>query len=120
MPELIIDIWIIPSEKRILVTDFPGPPAAICGYVSEEAAVAARKRGHPTVSEIGFPTDLHLGPFDDWKTAREVADAKAKELGYAVEMEDSMFADPDEEGDEAYWDWGFEYPEDWDIEDWDE
>ncbi|MCL4295755.1 MAG: hypothetical protein KJ077_08510 [Anaerolineae bacterium] len=86
-----IDIWIIHSEKRILVSDYPGPPAAICGFISEEARAAAQQRGFATVSEIGFPTECHLSA-EDWSEAKAVAEAKAKELGYRVKQED-MFMD---------------------------
>jgi hypothetical protein len=103
MDNLVIDIWIIPIQKTILVTDLPGPPAAICGYVSSEAKKAAQERGYPTVSEIGFPSDLHLGPFHDWKAAREAAEARAQALGYTVDVEDSMFPVPDiGEGDDLW------------------
>lgn len=84
-----IDVWIIHSEKRILVTDFPGPPAAVCGFVSGEAKQAAQARGYATVSEIGFPVDCHAS-FEDWTPALEFANSKAKELGYTVESEDSF------------------------------
>lgn len=116
MSNLVIDIWIIPIEKKVLVTDFPGPPAAICGYVSEEAKNAAQERGWPTISEIGFPSDLHLGPFHDWKAAREMAETKAQALGYTVRVEDGMFPDPDAGEDGGLWnedDW-------WDDDEYDD
>ncbi len=102
-----IDIWIIHSEKRILVTDFPGPPAAVCGFVSEEAAQAAEARGGvATVSEIGFPSDCWLTA-EGWPQALALATEKAGELGYEIKTEDSFFPDPDGYLDEPEddWDW---------------
>lgn len=84
-----IEVWVIPSKKQVLVTDFPGPPAVICGFVSEDARRAAQARGYATVSELGFPSECYLGHFPEpdaggWGQAVDVAEAKAKELGYAV------------------------------------
>lgn len=96
-----IDIWIIHAERKILVTDFPGPPAAICGFVSEEARAAAAQRGYATVSEIGFPSDCHLGA-DDWEEALRLAEQKAQEFGYRVKQEDRFWGveGSDEGGEE--------------------
>lgn len=110
-----IDIWIIHSERKILVTDYPGPPAAICGFVSPEAAQAAKERGHATVSEIGFPVDCHLS-VPDWSQAQEKAQEKAKELGYTIKTEDSFdyglgdFEEEEEDDDDEWeYDLGPEY-----------
>ncbi len=97
------EVWVIPPKKQVLVTELPGPPMEICGYVSEDAQQAAKERGRPTISEIGFSEDLFLGAYNlpllgGWGKAKEVAEAKAKELGYSVKyitLEDSY----DEDGD---------------------
>ena len=105
-----INIWIIHPEKRILVSDLPGgPPAVICGFVSVEAAQAARERGYPTVSEIGFPVDCHLSA-PDWTEANRLAEQKAAELGYTISQESwegelaaALAGDyPDEDEDQAF------------------
>ncbi len=89
-----VEVWIIPAKKKILVTEYPGPPAAICGFLSQEAKEAAQKRGHATISEIGFPSECLLGSFESptfgWGKAKEAAETKAKELGYIVEYEPFM------------------------------
>lgn len=82
-----IDIWVIHSERKILATDYPGPPAAVCGFVSQEAKEAAVQRGFPTVSEIGFASDCHFTA-EDWGEAQTIAEAKAKALGYRIKTED--------------------------------
>lgn len=82
----IVEIWILHPSRRILVSDFPGPPAEICSFVSEEAQRAAQARGYPTVSEIGFPADSRLGSFP-WGRAVTIAEQKAQELGYTVVYE---------------------------------
>lgn len=79
-----IDIWIIHSEKRILVTDLPGPPAVVCGYVSAEAAQASKERGYPTVSEVGFPVDCYFQALD-WQAGMALAREKAAMMGYEIE-----------------------------------
>ena len=85
-----IEVWIIEPKRQILVSDYPGPPGSICGFVSEEARQAAAARGHPTVSEIGFPSSAYLGHFDDWPAALAVAHAKAAETGFRVVQEDRL------------------------------
>ncbi len=90
-----VDIWIIHSEKRVLVTDMPGPPTAVCGFVSNEAAQAAKERGYATVSEIGFSQDVYFRA-ETWKAAFEIADGKAEELGYDTNISgynDTLFED---------------------------
>lgn len=108
------EVWILPNRKQILVTDFPGPPSEICGYVSEEARQAHLARGAdslPTVSEIGFPAELFLGSFEmplggGWGEAQEVAEAKAKELGYEVVHETTPFPSDDDDSEDDDWrDW---------------
>lgn len=118
------DVWVIPNRKVVEVTEFPGPPAEICGYVSPEAAAAAQARGWPNISEIGFPADLFLGGFDDLEEAFKVANARAAELGFKViddtdppvDFEDEEeyeydfedygeFDDEDDLGDEYDWDY---------------
>jgi len=84
-----VDVWVIPHAKIVLLSELPGPPSCICGFVSQEAQEAAQKRGYATVSEIGFPRELYLGSFDlpvdgGWGEAEQVARAKAEELGYKV------------------------------------
>lgn len=109
-----IDIWIIHSEKKILVSDYPGPPAAICGFVSEEARAAAQRRGFATVSEVGFPTECHLSA-EDWAEANSIAEAKAKELGYRVKQED-MFMDSFLAMDDEEWEPEFDEEEFYDLD----
>lgn len=99
------EIWIIHDERKILLTDEPGVPTSVCGYVSEAARDAAMKRGYATVSEIGFPRDVHLGPFElpeegGWGKAREIAEGKAKELGYDLEFYSIDFDYSDDEYEE--------------------
>jgi activator of HSP90 ATPase len=79
-----IDVWIMHKRKVVQVTDFPGVPVEVTGYVSEEAKQAAESRGFPTVSEIGFNRD-DWKSFDEYSEAESWAQAKAKELGYTVE-----------------------------------
>jgi hypothetical protein len=84
------EIWIIHADRKVLLTDEPGVPTSVCGFTSEAARAAAAARGYATVSEIGFPSDVHIGPFDcpaegGWGEAGDIAEAKAKELGYKVE-----------------------------------
>ena len=93
-----VEVWLIEPEKKILVTDYPGPPGAITGFVSEEARQAAQARGYPTVSEIGFPSSAYLGKFDDWQKALEVANTKAAETGFKVAQEDRFMDSPTELG----------------------
>jgi hypothetical protein len=104
-----IDVWIIHSQRVILVTDDPGVPMAVCSYVSEEARDTALARGYGTVSEIGFPKDVYFGPFPEpegggWGEAGQIAEAKAKELGYRVEYSSIIFSMFDDEGDEDFYD----------------
>jgi len=111
-----VEVWVIPPKKQVLVTELPGPPIEICGYISKEAKRVAEKRGRATVSEIGFSEDLFLGAYNlpalgGWGEAKDVAEAKAEELGYVVKyqtLEDSYDedGDPDLEygDDEDAWD----------------
>ena len=96
------EVWVVHAERRVLLTDMPGPPAACCGYVSAEAEAAAKARGHATVSELGFPSDCFVGswllPATGWGEAGAAAEAKARELGYEVECE-PRFMDEREDGE---------------------
>lgn len=119
MEEEIVEIWIIHSERRILVTNLPGPPAAVCGFVSEEARAAAQARGVATVSEIGFAKDCYLKA-NGWEEANRLAQEKAVELGYKVKYEDRFFeavdgGEPWDE-DEEFYDWDPD-PDNWEDED---
>ena len=99
------EVWVIPSRRVVLVTEHPGPPAEICGYVSEAAEAAHKSRGGlPTISEIGFPSDCYFGahPVGDpwgWGKAGAIAEANAQVLGYTVEYEAFILPDDDEEDD---------------------
>jgi len=109
-----VEVWVLDERREVLVTDIPGPPASVCGFVSQEVRTAAEERGYVTVSEIGFPRDCFLGGFDlpegnGWGKAFEVAEAKAQELGYRVVYE-SAWAWDDE--DEAAWEEDAWYMED--------
>jgi len=102
-----VELWVIHSEKYILVTDLPGPPVAACGYVSEDAAKAAKERGHATISEIGFDRNIYH-KFNNWPDALRKAGELSKELGYRI-VEDSY-----------YWGGGDDEDTDWDYGDgWD-
>lgn len=112
-----IDIWIIHSEKKIMVTDIPGVPTSVTGYVSEEAKATAEARGYPSISEIGFPTDCHLTA-DDWTEALRLASEKAAELGYKIQSEDSLYLPGRDDWERDDWDddegwWG---PENYDFD----
>lgn len=95
-----IDVWTMHKSKRILVTDEPGVPVEVTGYVSPEAAAAAQARGYATISEIGFNKSDHFTS-DDWGQAQKYAEAKAKELGYTVDVHSifEAWADFDEDDD---------------------
>ncbi len=109
------DVWVIANRKVIEITDMPGPPAEICGYVSPEAAAAAQARGHATVSEIGFPAECYIGDFDDFEAAYKAARAKADELGFKVVDESDTFDDPDDydPADEAEYEDVEDYDDEW-------
>lgn len=101
------EIWVIPPERKVLLTELPGPPASILGYISEEARRAHKARGGlPTVSEIGFHKELFLGLFETpemgWGKAGELARAKAVELAYEVKYNAGLSCPPtdDELSDE--------------------
>ena len=108
--EITVEVWVIDLERKILVTDYPGPPASIIGYVSPEARSAAKERGCATVSELGFPSECYLGHFDGWEAAMAVAVPKAKELGYRLVQDDSYYA-MDVESDPDY-DWDYDPSDD--------
>jgi hypothetical protein len=99
-----VEVWVIPGRREVLVTEYPGPPAEICGYISKEARAAHQARGGPAlVSEIGFPAELYLGTFpsaegegDGWWEAKKVAEAKAQELGYVVVYQPIQYDDEDD------------------------
>ncbi len=79
--------------------------ASVCDLVSEQAARAAEARGYATVSEIGFPKDCFLGSFEmphegGWGKAKEMAQAKAKELKYELQYESMYFDDDDPASEE--------------------
>ena len=103
-----IDVWTMHKSKRILVTDEPGVPVEVTGYVSPEAAAAAQARGHATVSEIGFNRDDHAS-FDDWGEAQKFAFDKAEKLGYIAETH-SIFEAWADDGDD----------DDYDMDDWED
>lgn len=106
-----INIWVIHQEKKILVTDLPGVPASITGYVSAEAKAAAEARGYPTVSEIGFPKDCHLTA-GDWTQALRLAGEKGAELSYEFKQDDGLYLLLDQESDDNDW-WGPNYEDDY-------
>lgn len=118
-----INVWTMHKSKKIQVTDDPGVPTEVTGYVSPEAAAAAQARGHATVSEIGFNRD-DWATFDDWGEAQKFANEKATELGYAVDGYSVFEAWADDEDydheddswidDEDDYEW---YPEDDEDED---
>lgn len=114
--EMHVDVWIIHSKHKILVTDAPGPPMSVCGYVSEEAKQAAETRGFPTISEIGFDPEIHKG-FEDSAEACAWAEERAKELAYRVD-ESWVFAPWADGGDEEDCEEGYDYTDDED--DWEE
>jgi len=92
------EVWILRKQRKVLITEFPGPPMSICGYVSQEAKQAATARGNPTVSEIGFRKDDYLGEFQlpisgGWGEGERLAKEKAAELGFEVEYEADMPTD---------------------------
>jgi hypothetical protein len=77
----------------------------ITGFISEAARAAAIARGYPTISEIGFPSELYLGSFElpaegGWGEAGRIAQAKAAELGFQVEYESFVFPSDDDAEDE--------------------
>lgn len=117
--EFEVEVWICHPSREIYVTDFPGPPAEICGYISPEARAAAKARGYATVSEIGFSVECYVGAFpeqdDGWSEALRVARQWAAELDYTVRS--SSMSDYDEESKE---DFAYD-PEEWyGDEDWPE
>lgn len=97
-----IDVWTLHKSKRILVTDEPGVPVEVLGYVSAAAKAAAEARGHATVSEIGFEKSNHAG-FEDWAEAQEYANLKAAALGYTVDVH-SIFEAWADFDDDLAWD----------------
>jgi hypothetical protein len=114
------EIWISHLDRQVLLTDEPGVPTEVCGFVSEAARDAAVKRGYATVSEIGFPSDVHLGPFEcpedgGWGEAGEIAKAKARELGYELEYYSIHFDYSDDEFEGSatpftpFWEFGDDY-----------
>lgn len=83
-----IDVWVMHKLRVVQVSELPGVPEAV--IVASDG----------TVGGTIFPRECWLGPFTSWDKAREVAEAKAKELGYQVEyatLEDLC----DEDGDEG-------------------
>jgi hypothetical protein len=116
-----IEVWLIEPKRQVLVTDYPGPPGDITGFISEEARQAAQARGYATVSEIGFPSDAFLGRFDDWPAALEIANAKAAETGFKVMREDafmdsfleSIDEQPDYDDDDDYEECDWDDDPDW-------
>lgn len=120
-----IDVWIVHKRKVVKVTDYPGVPTEVTGYVSEEAKQAAESRGHATISEIGFNRD-DWGNFETYGEAEEWATEKAKELGYEVELsyqdldfdEDDYDDFDDEEDEDDDWDlWDTVEDDDWEDDD---
>jgi hypothetical protein len=110
------DLWTIHKDKRLLLTDLGGVPVSMVAYVSEDAQKAAEARGAPTISEIGFDSTCHMG-FADWESASTAAHAKAKELGYRLDIE--LYEDFADEEDYTYSDeedddYDFDYEEQWD------
>lgn len=101
------DVWIYHDEHRIVVTDYPGLPVKLCGYVSAEAQQAAEARGSATISEIGVSSDCMLGPFESFEAARGAAELKAQELGgFSVICE--LFEDEDYGADDDFDDYGYD------------
>jgi hypothetical protein len=98
------DVWIIHSEKKVQVTDFPGPPTAIC-FVTPEAKtqMVAEGRG-PTIGELMFRRDDHR-PFKSYDEATEYGKLKAEELGYDLDVYWSFI---DTGIDEDY-DWSYDW-----------
>lgn len=83
------EVWVIERERKILVQTPPaGPPANVC-VIDEKAAKA---RGYIAIGDVHFPKDALLGcwpmPEFGWGKAGEVAQQKAKELGYEIEYVD--------------------------------
>ncbi len=116
------EIWVIPPERKVLLTELPGPPASILGYISEQARRAHKARGGlPTVSEIGFHKELFLGLFETpemgWGKAGELARAKAVELGYEVEYNAGLSCPDPVDEDEELFDDEAEFDDD-DLGDW--
>lgn len=114
-----IDVWTMHKSKKVLVTDLPGVPTEMCGFISPEAAQAAQERGGATISELAFNAD-DWKMFDDWDEAETYARGIAAQHGYAVDI-DAYFApwaDDDYDEDE-YVDYDPDYfePSDFDEED---
>lgn len=83
------EIWIIKSERKILVQTPPlGPPMSVCVV----DAKSSRARGYTAIGDIYIEPDAIGGVFPvpefGWGKAGEVAQAKAKELGFEVEYYD--------------------------------
>ena len=98
------DVWIIHAKREVLFTDLPGPPAIICGYVSEEARRSAEACGYATVSEIGFPRDCHKG-FTSYAEASKWAADVAQGLGYTVKYSFYWDGGLDDDFDDEHIDW---------------
>jgi hypothetical protein len=96
------EVWILRKQRKVLITEFPGVPLSVCGYMSAEAQRNAEARGNPTVSEIGFRNDDYLGEFQipiggGWGDGEQIAKETAAELGFEIEYEaDIPFSDDDD------------------------
>ncbi len=108
-----LDVWTMHKSKRVLITDEPGVPTEMLGFVSQAAADAAGARGFATVSELGFSTADHAD-FDDWREARKYAEPLAEKLGYRVEEQTLEFGDVGDWPDDDFGDDFDEQDDDWD------
>jgi hypothetical protein len=66
-----VNVWIMHTERKVLITDDPMPPVAVCGRTAEEAM----KRGAGSKG------------FDNWNEADTYAKQEAKRLRYILATE---------------------------------
>lgn len=83
------EIWVIKRERKILVQTPPmGPPMSCCTVDKK----SSQKRGYVAIGDVYIEEGAMLGCFPvpdfGWGKAGEVAQAKAKELGFQVEYYD--------------------------------
>ncbi len=72
------EVWIIPAEGKVLVTDLIGVvPSQLLSTCTTETA------GVPT-PRFGYPPGCHAGIFESWSAGLTTAQQKAQELGYQV------------------------------------
>lgn len=82
------EVWVIERERKILVQTPMGPPMGVCQVDKKKA----EQRGYVAIGDLSFPQDAYLGEFAlpdfGWGKAGEVAQQKAKQLGYEIEYYD--------------------------------